>query len=153
PDAMIASLLVDAEARRTQEAEATRREAKKARAARDAEALRERLEKAFDYAYGFPNEETKAGRKPCADGFRRWADRFLALACLMQECDAAIKGLHLRERLQAISHKRIPAALKCACDLLLRAQEGEADAVASAIEKTNADGELRRFVLWLPFIL
>jgi hypothetical protein len=47
----------------------------------------------------------------------------------------------------------MPAALKYACAVLLLASEGRADAVASALTNANRDGELRRFVLWLPFVL
>src|SRR5262249_8053147 len=46
-----------------------------------------------------------------------------------------------------------PAAMRFACALLLLAADGKAGAVASALERANADRELCRFVLWLPFIL
>jgi hypothetical protein len=43
--------------------------------------------------------------------------------------------------------------LAYACAVLVLASEGQAEGVASALEKADGDGELRRFVLWLPYIL
>jgi hypothetical protein len=71
----------------------------------------------------------------------------------MRECDEAIENLRLRERLQAVAGKTVPAAMKYASALLLVASEGNAVAVASSLEKANRDVDLRRFVHWLPFIL
>src|SRR5262249_29878077 len=117
------------------------------------QALRQRLADAFDFAYRFTNEETEQGRKPCPDGFRRWAERFLAVSAVLRECDAAIEGLRMAERLRAVAATDAPAALKFACALLLLASKGEAEHVASSLASANGDGELRRFVLWLPFTL
>ncbi len=43
--------------------------------------------------------------------------------------------------------------MKFACALVLLAVEGDADSLASALEKANRDVELRRFILWMNFIL
>jgi hypothetical protein len=75
------------------------------------------------------------------------------MGAAIRQCDQAIDGLRLEERLREVAGKTIPAAMKYACAVLLSAAEGRADGVASALEKANGDGELRRFVLWLPFIL
>src|SRR5262249_15945236 len=135
------------------ETEAHRIAAERERRRNEYAAYRERLAQKFSDAYAFPGEETEQGRKPCPEGFQRWAERFLTLGAVMRECDEAIQNLCLRERLREVACKTAPAAMKYASALLLVASEGNAGAVASALEKANGDRELRRFVLWLPFIL
>jgi hypothetical protein len=152
PRSIVGALLSETESRRNQEAEARRIDAERARAMSAQQVLRERLADAFHLAYRFPGEETQQARKP-PGSFQRWAERFLALGAVLRECDAAIDGLGLVERLHGVAKRPAPGPMKFACALLLIACDGQADAVASALENANSDGELRRFVLWLPFIL
>jgi len=70
----------------------------------------------------------------------------------MRQCDKAIERLYLVEQLRKVAARPTPAAMKYACALLLLASEGRVDEVAFALEKSSSDKELRRFVLWLPFI-
>src|SRR5262249_42917708 len=116
-------------------------------------ARRQRLEEAFDRAYAFPSEENEQGRKPCADGFRRWSERFLEVGAVLRECDEANEGLRLVERLRTAARSSAPDAMRYACALLAEATEGRLESVASHLKNANGDGDLRRFVLWLPFIL
>jgi hypothetical protein len=153
PLAMLDSLLNGAKLRRQQEDEGRQIAEERRRRLNEQAASRAHLAAAFGIAYAFPGEESQQGRKPCPDGFRRWAERFLALGAVLRECDEAIEGLRLMERLQTVAARAAPEAMKYACALLLLASEGKADAVASALTEANGDGELRRFVLWLPFIL
>jgi hypothetical protein len=153
PRSLLGQLLSEAESRREQEAEALRIEAERARRLSEHKALRTKLADAFEFALRFPDEEKKQGRKPCQDSFPRWAERFLTVGTVMRECDTAIESLRLVERLRAVAERPAPAAMKYACAVLLVASHGRADAVASALDSANGDGELRRFVLWLPFIL
>jgi hypothetical protein len=153
PSSMLGDLLSEASLRRRQEAEARRIDTEQARRLSEHRALRERLADAFDRAYVFPSEENQQRRKPSLDGFQRWAERFLAVGTIMRQCDEAIAGLRLLERLRTVAGRPAPAAMKYACALLLLASQGNADAVVSYLEKANSDPQLRRFVLWLPFIL
>jgi len=153
PRSIVDSLLSEAESRQQEEAETRRIAAECARRLNEQKVLRERLADAFEGAYRFTNEEAEQGRKPCPDGFRRWAARFLALGTVMGECDAAIERLRLVERLRTVAERPAPSPMKFACALLILASEGPANDVAPALEKANGDAELRRFVRWLPFIL
>ncbi len=140
PCAILDSLVSEAEARRRQEDEARRITDEHARRLREHAALRERLAEAFDRAYAFPSEETRQGRKPCPDGFRRWAEQFLALALVLRECDEAIEGLDLAKRLRTVAGRIAPAAMNYACALLLIAAEGKIDTLASALESSTTFG-------------
>jgi hypothetical protein len=102
--------------------------------------------------YRFTNEEDQQGNKPCPDGFRRWAERFLALGNVMRECEGAIPELGLVKKLRTAAERPAPAAVKYACVLLLLAVEGPADDLAPALEKAHGDPDLLRFVLFLPYI-
>jgi hypothetical protein len=150
---VLGGLLSEAEARRQQEVKARRIDGERNRRLSDQQDLRQRLADAFGLAYCFPTEENRQGRKPCPDGFRCWAERFLAAGAILRDGDAAIEGLHLAGRLRAVATSDAPAAMKFACALLLLASEGKAEPVASSLASANGDGELRRFFLWLPFIL
>jgi hypothetical protein len=152
-DPIVQNLLDEAELRRQQEAEACKQEAERARRLNEHAAYRRRLENAVNLAHAFPHEENQQGRKPCANGFRHWAERFLSVGTILRECDEAIERLDLAERLSLITERSTHQATKFACALLLMASEGGIDDVASGLEKANGDWELRRFVLWLPFIL
>jgi hypothetical protein len=152
-NAMLTSLLAEAGSRRRQEEEARRLAEEREQRLREHAARRERLAGAFAAVWGFPEEENEQGRKPSPEGFRRWAPRFTVLAAVMRECDQAIPSLRLQERLRAVASTRAPAAMKYACVLLLLASDGDAGAVAAALAQAFRDGELRRFVLWLPYIL
>jgi hypothetical protein len=72
---------------------------------------------------------------------------------MLRECDAAIDNLDLVQRLRKIASQAAPPALAYACAILVLASERQAEDVARALEKAQGDPELRRFVLWLPFIL
>jgi hypothetical protein len=152
PSDIVESLLDSAKTKQQQEDEARRIAEEREQHLRDHAAHRERLANAFDHAFQFPNEETRAGRSPSPDGFRRWAERFVELGRVLRECDESLEGLRLQERLRAVAGKSAPAAMKYALAVLLLASEGNNEAVASALERANGDWELRRFVLWLPFI-
>jgi hypothetical protein len=153
PSAILDSLLREAESRRQHENETQQIAEAYARRLKEQAALRDRLAQAFEQAWAFPDDENRQNRKPCPEGFRRWAERFISLGTVLRECDEAIENLHLRERLLAVACRTAPAEMKFACALLSLAAEGKADAVAIALEKANGDGRLRRFVLWLPCIL
>jgi hypothetical protein len=153
PGKLVDSLLSAATARQQKEAEAERAAAEKARRLGEHQALRQRLVDAFERAYRFTNEEREQGRKPCPEGFKRWAERFRELGAVLRECDTAIGGLGLVEKLRRVADRTAPAAMKFACAVVLLACEEQPAAVAAAMEKTNGDRQLRRFVLWLPFIL
>ena len=153
PSGILESLLDGAKAKQQQEAEARQIAEERERRLRDLAAQRERLAIAFDHAFQFPNEEIEAGRVPSPDAFRRWAERFVELAVILRESDRAVEGLCLEERFRAVAGKSLPAEVKYAVALLLRASDGDAEAVAIALEGANGDEELRRFVLWLPYIL
>jgi hypothetical protein len=153
PRSVLDGLLSEAESRRRQEAEARQIEADRARRLGEQQVLRGKLEDAFDFAYLFPREETEEGRKPCPEGFQRWAERFLAIGRILRECDAAGLGLRLVARLRVVVDRPAPAAMRFACALLLLAADEQADAVASALADATGDGELRWFVRWLGFIL
>jgi hypothetical protein len=151
PVDILESLLDSAKAKQEQEDDARRIAQERERRLRDHAAGRERFAKAFDHANRFTNEEKSQGRSPRPDGFHRWAERFVELGKVLRE-DDAIEGLSLQERLRAVAGKTAPAAMKYAVVLLLAASEGNTEAVTSALERANGDTELRRFVLWLPFI-
>jgi hypothetical protein len=153
PSSILDSLLCEAESRRRREDEAQQIAQECARQLDEHATYRDRLARAFDHAYAFPHEEREQGRKPSLDGSQRWAERFVALGTVMRQCDEAIENLRLRERLRTVVGKTAPGAMTYACALLLVVSEGKPDAVASALEKANDDRKLRRFVLWLPFIL
>jgi hypothetical protein len=153
PSAILDSLHVECESRRNEEDALRQYDEAQARRLAEHAAYRERLAGAFNDAYAFPREETEQGRKPCKEGFRRWAERFVSLGTIMCRCDEAIERLNLRKRLHAVAQKPAPTAMKYACALVLLAAEGNSDAIAPALEKANRDLELQRFVLWLPFIL
>jgi hypothetical protein len=156
PDDVLASLLSQAESRRREEEEAYRVAEERTRRLGERIASRERLAGAFDRAYAFPNEERQEGRKPCPEGFHRWAERFVALGYVLRECDKATERPWLIESLRKVAATAAPPPMKYACALLLVAAGERADVlprVASALEEANRDEDLRRFVLWLPFIL
>jgi hypothetical protein len=75
------------------------------------------------------------------------------LGTIARECDTAIERLRFVERIRAVAQWPAPAAMKFAWAVVLLAAEGDADLLASALEKANLDGELRRFILWMNFIL
>jgi nucleoside phosphorylase len=150
---LVASLLSEAESRRRLEEDKRRSAEERERRLQEHAAHRARLADAFERLFRFTNEETQQGRKPCPDGFRRWAERFIELGTILRECDEAIDGLRLAHRLRKVAEQPAPAAMKYACAVVLLGSEGKADAVALALEKANRDRDLRRFVLWLPFIL
>lgn len=150
---LLESLFASAKEKQKQQDEAQRAAEGRQQRRREHAARRERLAAAFRHAYRFTNEERQQGRKPCADGFRCWAERFVELGKIVRECDEANEVLCLQERLRAVAARTAPAAMKFACALLLVAAEANSEAVASVLERANDDGELRRFVLWLPFIL
>jgi hypothetical protein len=153
PHAILDTLLAEAESRRKEEDEARRIAQARTARLREQATLRNRLAAAFERACRFTNEEHCEGRKPGEEGFGRWAEQFLALGVVLRECDGAVDGLGLEGRLRAVAGKTAPAAMKYACALLLVAMEGRPDAVKSALGRGNGDRELRRFVLWLPYIL
>jgi hypothetical protein len=150
---VLGGLLSETDSRRRQEAEANRIDVERNRQLSEHQTQRQRLADAFDLACSFPAEENMQGRKPCPDGFRRWAERFLAVGAVLRDCDAAIGGMRLAERLREAAASDAPAPMKFACALLLLAFEGHADPVASSLASANGDAELRQFVLWLPFVL
>jgi hypothetical protein len=153
PSAILDSLLSESESKRRKEDEDLRIADEREQRLKEHKALRARLAAAFDHAYAFPSEEAQAGRKPCPDGFRRWSERFVALGKLMRECDESIENLHLLKRLRQVACKDAPLPMRFAIALLLAGSEGESGKVVAALEKASGDKELRRFVLWLPFIL
>src|SRR5579864_9267753 len=79
PHAIVDLLLSEAETRRQQESEKRRLAEEHARWLDEQKALRDRLEQALERAYRFPGEEREQGRKPCLDGFQRWAGMFVEL--------------------------------------------------------------------------
>jgi hypothetical protein len=147
------SLLNKAVARQKQDNEDLASAADRAARLHEQKSVRARLELVFDQAHSFPREANKQGHKPCVEGFQRWAQLFIDLGTVMRQCDDTIAELRLVERLEAVSRHQSPDAMKYACALLVLASEGQIDAVKPALEKANNDGQLRRFVLWLPFIL
>jgi hypothetical protein len=153
PCCVLSELLSEAESRRQQEDEARRIEAARARRQCELQALRRKLEDAFDLASDFAREETEQGRQLCSEAFGRWAERFVDLGRILRECDAAVDGLRLVEQLHAVVRRPAPAPMRFACVLLLLASQDRADAVASALVDAKDHRELRRFVHWLGFIL
>jgi hypothetical protein len=135
-----------------------RDEAKRAKQERDRRlqehmTLREKLAGALDRASQFPNEENEQRRKPCPEGFRLWAERFIEVGDLIRECDEAIELLRLSKRLQGIAATTAPLPMKFACALLVQASGGNTEEIADVLERSNGDPDLRRFVRWLPFVL
>ena len=153
PSDMLESLFAAANEKQQREEEAQRAAEQRQLRLREYAARRERLADAFSHAHRFTNEEQQQGRNPCSEGFRRWTERFVELGKILRECDEALEELCLQARLRAVAARTAPAAMKFACALLLLAAEANSEAVASALERANDDWELRRFVLWLPFIL
>src|SRR5262245_6123396 len=93
PSTILDSLLGQAQSRRREEDEARRLAEERARRRDEHAACRARLAEAFERAYHFPNEEREQGRTPSPDGFRRWAQWFVALGALLRECDDTIEDL------------------------------------------------------------
>ncbi len=153
PCSVIDSLLTEAEARQKQQADA-RRDAEERRQKLEEHARhRARLAAAFGRVTAFPSEANEQGRKPGPDGFLLWAERIVALGAALRECDQIIERIQLIGRLQAAAQRPAPAAMKYACALLVLGAQGNIPVVADNLEKAYLDYELRRFVLWLPFIL
>jgi hypothetical protein len=150
--AILDSLLAGSESKRGEEEAARRLSEEHHRRLQEHAAHRDRLAAAFSHAHAFPGEERERGGKPNGEAFARWAERFVALGAVLVECDEAIQNLSLRARLREVAGKTAPAPLKFACALLLLASDGKAGELATALERANGDQQLRRFVLWLPFI-
>jgi hypothetical protein len=153
PSAIVDSLLAKAEARRQEEEVVRQFQAEREHRLAEHGRLRACLARAFDEAHAFPGEENALASKPSPEGFQRWAVRIIAVGTILRECDAAIDNLNLVERLRNIAPRAAPPALAYACAVLVLASEGQAEDVATALEKANGDGELRLFVLWLPYTL
>jgi hypothetical protein len=149
---MLNSLRCESDTKQRQADEVRRAAEERASRLSEHAAMRERLGQKFKEAYLFPGEENRRGGKPGPEGFRRWAEYFVALGVVLRECDDAIKGLNLEQRLRTVAVKETPLAMKYALTLLLLSATGTRDEIASALEQVQLDGDLRRFVLWLPYI-
>lgn len=153
PDAIVKSLLSEADLRRHREETARQEREERIRRLNELAAYRAKLSQAIDRICAFPSEEKDQDRKPCLEGFRRWAEKFVALGTAIRECDDAIEGLHFAKRISAVSSNLLPPDLKYACAVILLSMEGGTEPVISALAEANGDQKLRRFVLWLPYIL
>jgi hypothetical protein len=137
PSTRLNSLFLESESNQRQQEEARRRAEETARRQSEQAAARERLAEAFDNA--------------CS--FQRWPVLFVMLGDAMRECDEAIDGLRLRDRLRAVAGKPSPLPMRFAIKLLLLASAGKDDAIAGALKTARSYPALRRFPCWLPFIL
>jgi len=153
PNSILDSILKEAESRQREESEARQIASERAHRLNGRMAIRGRLKRVFDRAYAFPREENEQGHKPRPEGYRCWAERLLEVGAVLRECDEAIEGLGLVERLHEATKRKAPTAMRYACALLLLASEGKVNDVMSALEESNRDWEPREWVLWIPFIL
>ena len=111
--------------------------------------MRRQLEDTFTAVWRFGDEQNQAGQKPCPEGFRKWAARFVALG---RAIEVTGHGEAIRRRLLRVSRAEVPA-LDTAAALLLLSHEGDHEALATCLERVHRDATLRHFVLWLPYIL
>jgi hypothetical protein len=149
PTAHLAALLRGVE---TQRREAEEWHSRVVERSRRRQQVRGRLERAFEAVESFPAEQNQLAKKPSAQGFRQWAERFIALTTVLREHDVSSGTDEFHACLVRVAQSGVPA-FACAATLILSGWGGCPEEVAHGLEAVYRHPPLRAFVTWLPYLL